>query len=107
MDILNHAALVRAGESILGGLQIAGMDFETLHLQAVAQLGGSSSLMEFSQVHQCHAMAAFGLIEIGSGNDDGQSFRGKMSERIPELAPRDRIDARGRLVEEQDARLRD
>ena len=46
-----------------------------------------------------HAMATFGLVEIGGGGQDGHSLRDQFVQDAPEIAPRDGIDARGRLVE--------
>ena len=57
-------------------------------------------------MHQRDAMAALGFIQIGSGQQDRQPLGGQVRERVPEFAARNRIDARGRLVEQQHPRLR-
>ena len=57
-------------------------------------------------MNQRHAMAALGLVEIRRRHHNGESVDGEMRQRVPEFAPRNRIDARGRLIEQQHARLR-
>ena len=49
-------------------------------------------------------IAALGLVEIGGGDDDGDAFLAQVVEDAPEVAARDRIDAGGRLVEQQHLR---
>ena len=46
--------------------------------------------------------AALGFVEIGGGDDDGDALAAQPVENAPEVAPRHRIDAGGRLVEQQD-----
>ncbi len=48
--------------------------------------------------------AALGLVEIGGGDDDGDPLAAQAVENAPEVAPRHRIDAGGRLVEQQHLR---
>ena len=57
-------------------------------------------------MHQRDAMAAFGFVEIRGRHQNRQPARGQMRQRVPELTPRNRIDAGGRLVEQQHPRLR-
>ena len=52
-------------------------------------------------MHQGHAMASLGLIEIGGGVDDSDALAGQVVEHRPEFAARQRIDAVGRLIEQQ------
>ncbi len=53
---------------------------------------------------QPHPVAAVGLVEIGGGDEDGYPFSQELVEDAPEVAARHRIDAIGRLVEEEDLR---
>ena len=62
--------------------------------------------MNLAQVHERDAMAALRFVEIRSGHDNGEPFGGKMRERVPEFAAGNGIDASGRLIKQQDARLR-
>ena len=50
-------------------------------------------------------MAALRFIEVRRGDEDRQAVGRQVRERVPELAARYRIDAGGRLIEQQDARL--
>jgi hypothetical protein len=50
-------------------------------------------------------MTALGLVEVRSGDENRQPFRGKVGQRVPEFAPRDRIDARRWLIEQENAWL--
>ena len=45
--------------------------------------------------------AAFGFIHVVRGDEERDAVAGKLEQQIPELAARDRIDARGGLVEEE------
>ena len=50
-------------------------------------------------------MAALRLVHVVGGDEDGQAVLGEAVDLVPELAPRFRVDAGGRLVEEQKLRL--
>src|SRR6202521_6134552 len=45
--------------------------------------------------------AALGFVHVMSGDKERDAMTGKLEEEIPELAARDRIDARGGLVEKK------
>ena len=94
------------GKHALGQRQIRGVDFHAAGVQAGAQLGRRSGLPDLALMHQRHAVAALGFVEIGGGENDRQAIGGKVRERIPEFAARHGIDAGGGLVEQQHARLR-
>ena len=49
-------------------------------------------------------MAALGLVHVMGRDEHGEPFGGEAVDLVPELAPRLRIDARGRLVEQQQLR---
>ena len=51
-------------------------------------------------------MAALGLVHVVGGDEHGDAFGGELVDLVPELAPRLGIDAGGRLVEQQQLRLR-
>ena len=55
---------------------------------------------QLALMHQGHAMAAFRLVQIGRRSEDGHAFRDEFVKDAPEVAPRNGIDARGRLVEQ-------
>src|SRR5215510_3784131 len=63
--------------------------------------------MNHSVVNQSDSMAALSLVQIRSSNHDGQTIRSQMRQRIPEFTPRNRIDARGWLIQQQHFGLRD
>src|SRR5690606_5521545 len=45
-----------------------------------------------------------GFVHVGRRNDNGQSAPPQFPEQIPELAPGYRVDAGGRLIEQEDLR---
>src|ERR1019366_5224248 len=49
-------------------------------------------------------MAAFGLVEIRGGRQDGNALGEKRIKNLPEITTRDWIDSVGRLVEQDHAR---
>ena len=51
------------------------------------------------------AVAALGLVHVVGGDEHGQPVGGELVDLVPELAPRLRVDAGGRLVEKQELRL--
>src|ERR1700722_9189179 len=53
---------------------------------------------------QRDTVASLGLVEVGGGVDDGDALADERIEHRPEFAARNRIDAVGRLVEQQHAR---
>ena len=50
-------------------------------------------------------MAALGLVHVVRGDQEGQALAGELVDLLPEIAARLRIDAGGRLVEQQQLRL--
>jgi len=78
-----------AGDGVkkaLGERQIAGAKFHAFRMKAGAQLSGSAQLANLALMHEGDAMAPLGLIEIGSSQEDGETFRGEACEGVPELA---------------------
>ena len=53
------------------------------------------------------AAAALGLVHVRRREQDGRALLQQIVEDQPEVAARQRVDADGRLVEQQDARLVD
>ena len=53
-------------------------------------------------MHQRHAIAAPRFVHVRRRDDGRQALILEAAEQIPELAARDRINARGRLVEKED-----
>ena len=49
--------------------------------------------------------AAFGFVHVMRGDEERHALPGEFEKQIPEFAPRDRIDARGRLIEKENGRL--
>ncbi len=95
------------GEDGFGLAQVCGAKFDSLCAQARTKLARCSDFKETALVHEGDAMAAFGFIEIGRSDKDGEAVGGEMREDVPEFAAGDGIDAGGGLVEQEDARLRD
>src|SRR6267378_2080814 len=78
---------------------------KSLRADALLEVCGSADLVQHAVVHQRHAMAAFGFVKIRCRDHDGETIAREMSEHIPEFPARDRVDAGGRLVEQQHTRL--
>ena len=58
-------------------------------------------------VHQPHALATLGLVHVRRADDDGHSLKQEVGQDVPELPPRDGIDAGGGFVEQQQIGLVD
>src|SRR5262249_21785238 len=62
---------------------------------------------ELSVVDVCDARAALRLVHVVRRHEERRAAPGELEEQVPQEPACDRIDARGRLVEEQDARAMD
>ena len=102
LDIDDPVALRQGG---LGPAQVARAHLQTLQPQGLAQLGRRAGPMQASVVHEGHAMAPLRLVEIRRCQENRHALARELRERVPELAARDRIDARRRLVEQENAGL--
>jgi hypothetical protein len=51
------------------------------------------------------AVAPLGLVHVVRRDEHGDAARGERVDLLPEFAPRLRVDARGRLVEQQQLRV--
>ena len=59
---------------------------------------------QLALVHQAHAVAALGLVQVGGGHEDGDAVLQKLIQNGPEIAARNRVHAVGRLVQKQNPR---
>ena len=100
--------MLRGGlrKNLFGLAQICSVDLQPLRAQTVAQFGGRAEFANLAQVDERDAVASLSFVEIWRCNHDRQAVDRQMCERVPEFAARDRIDSRGRLIEQQDLRLR-
>ena len=64
----------------------------------MAEFFGRADFADLSKVHEGDTIAAFGFIEIRSGDKDGEAVGGEMGERVPKFAAGDRVDAGGGFV---------
>ena len=64
------------------------------------EVGGRVAEQQLALMHESDAMAALGFVEIGGGGENGHAFGDEFVENAPEVAARNRIDARGGLVEQ-------
>ena len=69
------------------------------------ELVGRAGHEQLRQVEVADLAAALGLVHVVRGDEQRDALGGELEQQIPQLAARDRIDAGGRLVEEDDARL--
>ena len=75
--------------------------------QRGAQRARPVERQQLSVVHQRHARAALGLVEVRGAHQDGDAALEEVREQLPELAPAHRIDAGGGLVEQDQIGLVD
>ena len=85
--------------------------------EGVFERGGAAGLDELrrrtcrqhaARIHQRYPITTFGLVhEVGRNEDRHTLVARKIDQRFPETVPRQRIDARGRLVKDKDLGLMD
>ncbi len=69
-------------------------------LQAMRSVDGEQAAL----VQQAHPRGPLGLVQVGGRDHDGHALLEELVEDAPEVAPRHRVDAVGRLVEEEHSR---
>src|SRR5664280_803907 len=73
--------------------------------KTVANTSGSCCIHKNRTMHQSQTIAAFALIQIGCGNDNRHAFIFHTAQYFPEFMPGHRINAVGRLIENQQLRF--
>ena len=68
------------------------------------QAAGRPGVKQAALMQQEHVGAALRLVEVGRAPNDGDAALGEFLHHAPQLAPRNRIDAHARLVEQQHKR---
>ena len=63
------------------------MDFQPAHAQTLPQFGGRAGPMDLAEMHQGDFVAAFGFIQIGCGDDDGETVCGQVRQHVPKFPP--------------------
>src|SRR6266436_9219407 len=76
-----------------------------LNVGELAERIGRAVGNELAVINIGYVAAALGFVHVVSGDEEGDAMTGKLEQEIPELAARDRIDARGGLVEKEERRL--
>jgi hypothetical protein len=76
-------------------------------IEARQQLGARADVDQAPAVEEADARGVLGLVHVRRRHDDGQAAVVQLVQHLPELAARQRIDAGGRLVEQQQIRLGD
>ncbi len=84
-----------------GSARLGRPDLDERALHQALHLVGRADGDEPAFVHERDALAALRLVEIGGGDEDGHLLAQELVEDAPEVAPRHRIDAVGRLVQKQ------
>ena len=68
--------------------------------------GGEDQVeQQLREVEVGHVVAALGLVHGVGGHEEGLALAGQIEEQVPQRAAGDGVDARGRLVQEEDLRL--
>src|ERR1700686_895252 len=73
-----------------------------LHIRQLAERIGSPIGNQPAVIDVRNVAAPFGFIHVMRGDEKRDAVTGKLEEKIPKLAARDGIDARGWLVKEQE-----
>ena len=101
-----HAPAVhRLLQPIGGALRIVDVQFEQMAALAALDRGRRAFGDQFAGHHQAETIALLGLFEVVRRDQDGGAGVGQAVDQPPERTAGDRVDARGRLVEKQHARL--
>jgi hypothetical protein len=112
-DEVHFAALRHGIDDLLPRIEQAGLHQarclavrrrgdEAHALRTVANLGRRALCEQLAFAQHEHLAAALGLVEVGGAHDDRQLFFvDQLLHDLPELTPRERIDAHGGLVEQQ------
>ena len=101
-----HApALHRLLEQVGSALRIVDMQLEQMAVLAALDGGRRTFSHQFAGHHQPETVALLGLLQVVSGDQNRRPGVGEAVDQPPERAPRDRVDAGGRLVQKQHARL--
>ncbi len=90
-----------------GGARARQADFEQLAVESGGERAWRVEGEQPALVQEGEAVEAFGFVEIGGRNHGGDPATDHLVHDPPEVAARHRIDAEGRLVEQQHARLVD
>jgi len=105
-EALHVRDALEPGEHGLHRGQVGAPYLQARQPEALAHLRGRTGLEDAPLVHEGHPVAPLGLVEIRRGHQHRHPLAGEPDQRVPELAPRDGVDAGGGLVEQQHLRLR-
>src|SRR5271156_3891425 len=72
-----------------------------LHVGQLLKLRGGAVGDELAVVNVRDVAAALGFVHVVGGDKKSDAMAGKFEKQIPQLTARDRIDARGRLIEKK------
>ena len=81
---------------------MAGVHHQPLQPETVTQLARRARLVNATFMHQRHAGATLGFIQIRRRDYDRHPLAREIRQSIPELAPRNRIHTGGGLIQQQD-----
>ena len=103
----HHGCCADPGERArrLGRLDLDAARVRRVHLGQRLQRLGRAGDQQLRHVEVADLAAALGLVHVVGRDEERDPLRGEREQQVPQLAARDRIDAGGRLVEEDDARL--
>src|SRR5215475_8848573 len=85
------------GRGDLDAQRAGGLDFGKFAKRVGRAVGDEFAVIDVGDV-----AAAFGFVHVVRGDEKSDAVSGKFEEQIPKLAASDRIDAGGRLIEEEE-----
>jgi len=93
--------LGEAGQSLVDLLALAALDLVGFVLDVREQGARLAVEQKPAVVDEAHAMAALGLVHVGSRQENGHAVVDQFVQQGPQLAAADRVHAIGGLVEQQ------
>ena len=103
---LFHRVPVR--EHVGGAAQVGHLHLDHRPPEGLALDDGGRALGdELALVDEAQAVAELGFVHVVGGDHDGRALVGEAPDQPPEVSPRDGVDARRGLVEEDEARRMD
>ena len=104
-DRAAHARMV--AQQVARGACRLDLHHQHLAVQRTLQPLRRVERQQLALVQQRDAIEALGFVHVGRADDHGDALRHHVVHDQPQVAARDRVDAKGRLVEQQDLRLVD